>query len=257
MGAEQVQISPKIIDFNCTYKPGQLRQLFSIHYPSGSKNTTQLYSDFLPRGFTAENRSVHGHSCLSCSACVILRIRANDYPFSYHERKIIKANNDLKVSFKETRINQEHFELFRRYTSARHPENTEHLAFNTSTLQGYLESHSHMMEIRNKDNTLAAVLIVDMLENGFNGYNVFFDPDMSQKRSLGRFATLTLLGVMHNDTPTHLYIGAWVKDNPKLDYKKHFHNLEMFAPDGKWHPFNPETHHTGGKPSRVIPIQPV
>jgi arginine-tRNA-protein transferase len=255
MGAEQARIIGQTVDFNCTYKPGQLRRVFSVGYASG--NTQKLYSDLLPLGFMAESRSVTGHACITCCACVPLRIRAHDYPFSANERKILRLNGDLKLIFKNTRIECEHFDLFQRYAAVRHSENAMYTAMTAPALQSLLEPHSHMIELRSKRNKLVGVLVLDALDSGFNAYSAFYDPDPSKKRSLGTFMILKLIEAMRNDTPMHLYIGTWVRNNPKLDYKKRFHNLEMFAQDQSWRPFNPDIHHTGGKPSRVIPIQPV
>ena len=263
MGQNPAEIRNVSTGFACPYKKGQLRSVFAILFRNQPRSTQQaieqtrdLYSELLPRGFFPGHTMALGNACPTCNSCVSLRIQANDYQFSRHEKKILNANADLKITMSGVSITHEHFSLFKKYTKARHPENADYLNWMASDLQNYLEPHSNMLEFRDANGRLLSFTVFDVVNDGLSGFNHFYDPDDSNnRRSLGTFSTLKLVELMKGPDRLNLYIGAWVNGSAKLDYKKRFHNLEMFDGNG-WKPFDPSIHTSGAKPSRVIPIFP-
>jgi arginine-tRNA-protein transferase len=82
------------------------------------------------------------------------------------------------------------------------------------------------------EDKLIAVGVSDVLDGGLSAVYTFFDPSL-EKRSLGNFVILwqieraRLLGL------NHLYLGYWIKNCAKMDYKSTFRPLEMLL-EGKW-----------------------
>ena len=60
----------------------------------------------------------------------------------------------------------------------------------------------------------------------------FYDPD-AEKRGPGVFAILKLIELAANEGLPWVYLGYWLPDHPKMDYKRRFRPLEILT-GGKW-----------------------
>ena len=58
----------------------------------------------------------------------------------------------------------------------------------------------------------------------------FFDPDYSN-RSLGTLMILEHISRAAELGLPHVYLGYWVKNSPKMDYKRSFQPLEVLSGD--------------------------
>ena len=54
----------------------------------------------------------------------------------------------------------------------------------------------------------------------------FYDP-FEKKNSLGTFSILRLLKMGHSLKKKYLYLGYFIKTNPKMSYKVNFNSLEF------------------------------
>jgi arginine-tRNA-protein transferase len=77
---------------------------------------------------------------------------------------------------------------------------------------------------------LIAVAVTDVTPDAFSAVYTFFDPDL-ERRSLGTLAILRQLEWAKRESRRHLYLGYWIKDHVKMDYKRRFKPLEVF--DGR------------------------
>jgi arginine-tRNA-protein transferase len=82
------------------------------------------------------------------------------------------------------------------------------------------------------ENKLISVSVTDSLENGLSAVYTFFEPT-EIKRSLGIFSILYQLQICHTLSLPYLFLGYWIKDCPKMQYKSNFRPIEMLI-DGKW-----------------------
>ncbi|MCW8957384.1 MAG: arginyltransferase, partial [Gammaproteobacteria bacterium] len=73
---------------------------------------------------------------------------------------------------------------------------------------------------------LLAVAVVDYMTNGLSAVYTFFDPD-EDKRSLGTHAILQQIWLARLYNLPHLYLGYWIQEHPKMDYKGKFNALEI------------------------------
>ena len=74
--------------------------------------------------------------------------------------------------------------------------------------------------------------VSDVLDTGLSAVYTFFDPQL-EKRSLGNFAILWQIEQARSLGLGHLYLGYWIKNCAKMDYKSTFRPLEMLS-EGKW-----------------------
>ena len=74
--------------------------------------------------------------------------------------------------------------------------------------------------------------VSDVLDGGLSAVYTFLDPAL-EKRSLGNFVILWQIELARSLGLDHLYLGYWIKDCAKMDYKSTFRPLEMLF-EGKW-----------------------
>ena len=84
------------------------------------------------------------------------------------------------------------------------------------------------------DNKLLSVAVSDRLKNGLSAVYTFFDPE-HDRRSLGTFAILQQVWLAPVQAVDHVYLGYWIENHPKMDYKKHFSGQEFYL-DQLWKP---------------------
>ena len=75
---------------------------------------------------------------------------------------------------------------------------------------------------------LLAIAVADDLLDGMSAIYTFFDPDCG-KRSLGVFAVLWLIEETRRRAMPHLYLGYWIKQCQKMNYKLDYKPIEMFV----------------------------
>ncbi len=77
-----------------------------------------------------------------------------------------------------------------------------------------------------EDSPLVAVSLTDILRDGFSMVYTFFDT-RQPKRSLGTYMILDHIRNAESYGLPHVYLGYWIKQSPKMAYKKRFQPLEV------------------------------
>jgi arginine-tRNA-protein transferase len=78
---------------------------------------------------------------------------------------------------------------------------------------------------------LLAVGLTDVLGDGLSMVYSFFDPEEAW-RSLGTFMILDHIERAKRMGLPYVYLGYWVRDSRKMDYKARFLPQERLTPDG-------------------------
>ena len=78
---------------------------------------------------------------------------------------------------------------------------------------------------------LLAVALTDVLSDGLSMVYSFFDPEEAE-RSLGTFMILDHIERAKRMGLPYVYLGYWVRDSRKMDYKARFLPQERLMPDG-------------------------
>lgn len=92
-------------------------------------------------------------------------------------------------------------------------------------------SATDIVEYRNPDGELVACVLIDFLNDGLSMVYSFFDPDLSAQ-SLGKFMILDHIERCRDMGLPFLYLGYWVEESPKMDYKAHFQPAEILGVNG-------------------------
>ena len=189
----------------------------------------QVYADLSELGFRRSGDHLYRPHCQHCSACVAARIVAEHFTANRQQRRILKRNETVQVRRRQPVFSEEYYALYARYIEQRHadgdmypPSREQFSSFLVRDL-----SFSHFYEFRENDKLLA-VAVTDVLPNGLSAVYTFYDPD-EERRSLGRYAILWQLEEARRLGLHALYLGYWIRDCRKMNYKTQYRPIELFV----------------------------
>ncbi|MGQ0501108.1 MAG: arginyltransferase [Panacagrimonas sp.] len=191
------------------------------------------YESLLQQGFRRGGNHVYRPRCESCRLCIPARIPVGTFTPSRAQKRCEKKNADLELHI-QRHITDAQFDLYQRYLRARHhgggmnPEDKSGFYSFLNCGWGSTEFWEFSLGGR-----LLACAVVDRVPQGLSAVYTFFDPDESA-RSLGTFAVLSQIEQARQQNLRYVYLGYWVPDSPKMDYKSRFQPMEILGAHG-WH----------------------
>ncbi|MDO5667160.1 MAG: arginyltransferase [Alcaligenaceae bacterium] len=198
---------------------------------------SKYFGPLLRQGFRRSGAFVYRPHCGSCSACLSLRVEVAKFEISKRFKRIISKNRHLQCRQLPLRWDDEHVELYMRYQTARHGEQAEASRMRADYRDFILNSYvnSALLEYRDQDNQLKMVSLIDIIDDGISAVYTFYDPE--DKNSLGHYGILCQVDLCKISSKQWLYLGYWVEDCSKLNYKIDYQPAEIFR-DGAWIPYN-------------------
>ena len=188
-------------------------------------------------GFRRSGEHIYRPWCEGCSECKSVRVPLNHFKVSKSQKRVLKRNQDLEVSFEMPSSSDEVFHLYADYINQRHsdgdmyPPSLEQ--FESFLCQGPAASNTRFICFR-LEQKLLAVAVVDMLPKGLSAIYTFFDPAYDV-RSLGRLAVLWQIRWAQSQAMDFVYLGYWIKACQKMAYKAEYRPLQVFE-DLVWQP---------------------
>ena len=192
-----------------------------------------LNSRLTELGYRRSGAHIYRPDCKHCNACISCRLVVEEFRRSKRFQRIWNRNADLRVEESSELRNDDAYLLYQEYIEKRHSDGDMYPAtpeqfdtFIRSRTEGgkyfcfYLEEK------------LIAVAVSDVLDTGLSAVYTFFDP-LLEKRSLGNFAILWQIEQVRARGLEYLYLGYWIKDCAKMEYKSTFKPLEMLM-KGEW-----------------------
>ncbi len=215
----------------CSYLVG--RQASNAVADPALTKTQPLYSALAANGFRRNGEFIYKPHCRQCNECIAVRLPVQDFVLSRSQKRVLKKNNDLSVQVSSTDFQPKHFALYQQYLSARHEDG----GMDNPTIEQYQQflwspwSTTKLIEFKLADQ-LMMVAVIDELDQALSAVYTFFKPN-EPKRSLGKFAILWLAQKAQTDSLSWLYLGYWIADCGKMNYKSQYQPLEYFI-DGQW-----------------------
>ncbi len=215
----------------CSYKQEQMAA--TVFVDPDLPISQSLNSKLSELGYRRSGAHLYRPDCEHCNACISCRLPVEHFQFRRSHKKIWNLNQDLEIQQRIDLNCSDAYDLYRRYINTRHRDGDMYPATpeqfdvfiktttdNTRFINFYLEQQ------------LVAVSVTDVLEHGLSAVYTFFDPSLA-KRSLGNFVILWQIKQAQQMQLPYLFLGYWIKDCPKMQYKTNFRPIEMFVA-GKW-----------------------
>lgn len=190
--------------------------------------TAELYSQLIEQGFRRSATHIYRPYCGACAACISARIPVQAFQPTAAQQKIMRRNSDLSVQAASSEFREEHYQLYQNYIEQRHADGDMYPP-STEQFQSFLCSDLEFVrfyEFRANDELLA-VAVTDVLPTGLSAMYTFFSPE-DKRRSLGRYAILWQIQESLRLGLPYVYLGYWIKDCQKMNYKTQYQPLEGF-----------------------------
>ncbi|MCA3421467.1 MAG: arginyltransferase [Roseomonas sp.] len=220
----------------CPYLPGRTERKIVTEL-SGTE-AEALHERLSRAGFRRSHNIAYAPVCPGCQACVPIRVVSEDFTPDRTQRRILRANADLTISEMPARATAEQFTLFQRYQKNRHADG-DMAAMGYYDYRAMIEDtpiSTGVLEFRDAQDRLLGACLTDWLADGLSAVYSFFDTD-EDKRSLGTFAVLWLIGRARSLGLPYVYLGYWVPESRKMAYKARFRPSEILI-SGAWHRLN-------------------
>jgi len=220
----------------CPYLTGRFERKVFAHLPLS--DGAAVNDSLTQIGFRRSQNIAYRPACEACDACISARLPVEAYGFSRSERRILARNEGLQRHLVEAEATAEQFDLLRRYLNTRHGGG----GMSDMTWPDYVAMvedtavRTHIVEYRRASDDrgpgdLVACALVDLLSDGLSLVYSFYEPGLA-KQSLGSFVILDHVVQARLTGLPYVYLGYWVQNSPKMDYKSKFRPLELLKPGG-------------------------
>ncbi len=195
-------------------------------------------------GFRRSQNIAYRPACETCNACVSVRVLVDDFVPTKSLKRTWSLNRDVTTEWRPARATPEQYSVFRSYIDARHGDGgmadmtvldfaamVEDSFVDTRIVEYYAPPGELDETPSTMEPELAAVALTDTLNDGLSMVYSFFEPGQGQ-RSLGNYMILDHIERTRKLGLPYLYLGYWVKDSRKMDYKSRFRPQEHLMADG-------------------------
>ena len=223
----------------CPYLPGRHeRKIFTHLSPDRPR---ALIDSLLKGGFRRSQNIAYMPYCDHCTACVPVRIVANEFEPKRTFAKIWRLNHDIEARRVSGRPTIEQFALFRAYIEARHPEggmaDMSLLDYSMMVQDSAVETFLTEYRVRSsdgggvKDSPLIAAVLCDRLSDGISLVYSFYEPEMPE-RGLGNYIIMEQVAYARSRGLPYVYLGYWIAGSRKMAYKTRFAPQEHLTSAG-------------------------
>ena len=225
----------------CPYLPGKEERKVFTHLVG--ERAGELNDLLTHGGFRRSQSIAYRPACDTCRACVSVRVIASEFKPSRNMRRVREHNSDVVGDMRTPQPSSEQYSVFRSYLDSRHRNGG--MADMTVLDYAMMVEDSHVqtrvVEYRRRGpdsgitgrgaGQLLAVTLVDVLSDGLSMVYSFFDPEEAD-RSLGTFMILDHIERAKRMGLDYVYLGYWVRNSRKMDYKGRFLPQERLMPEG-------------------------
>jgi leucyl-tRNA---protein transferase len=191
-------------------------------------------------GFRRSQTVAYRPSCLDCSACVSVRVVAQEFAPSATQKRNLKRNGDLVAQVCRPWSTHEQYELLQRYLGVRHPGGgmTTMDEADFADMVEHTPVTSYVIEYREPSadgialGRLVGACLTDRQGDGLSMIYSFYEPDHESRSGLGNYIILDHIRRAARMGLPYVYLGYWVQGSPRMQYKVRYRPLERLTRDG-------------------------
>ena len=220
----------------CSYFPERReRQIFTIVDPDDSLLREQLND----MGFRRAQLAMYRPHCVSCRACVPVRVRVDAFVWARHWRRVLRRNEPISIcavplgAVCPTAMAAMEA-LFHRYVRQRH-RNSHAGSMPLAEILRHCPAHSCILQAWDSG-VLRGAMIVDRYSDSLSAVYSFYEPNLPAQ-SLGSYLILMLIRAAQAEGLDYVHLGYSVRGLSKMAYKTRFRPLEQLGASG-WEPLD-------------------
>jgi arginine-tRNA-protein transferase len=186
------------------------------------------YNYLSEKGFRRSGQYIYAPRCITCKACIPVRIPAAKFKPNRSQRRCLNKNTDITTRLTTSIDVDEHYSIYHKYIATRHTDGDMYPATmgQFKSFIGTAWDCTRYLEFRLEDKLICCALI-DLLSTGMSAIYTYFDPDYSS-RSLGTYSILRQIETTVDHNLDHVYLGYWIRDSAKMNYKTNFRPLQFY-----------------------------
>ena len=154
---------------------------------NNSLNKDILISELTQNGFRRNQDHMYIPICQNCNLCKSSRINLKKFTFTKSNNRNLKINSDLNLVSKLKNLDNERYNLFKKYCGVRHNasqmKNMGKKEFESFFY--FSNNKNRVYDLVNKDLTLYGSILVDILDDGRSAVYSFFNP-VEKKKGAGK-----------------------------------------------------------------------
>ena len=212
----------------CPYLPDRVER--KVFTNLAVKDADRLHDALSQNGFRRSQTIAYRPACVSCAACQSVRVRAQEFKPTKSQRRILNRNKNLVRTPQKPIATREQYRLLMAYLDQRHKGGgmSEMTLSDYSAMTQESPVQTVIYEYREGDENgpLIATAVTDVLRDGLSMVYTFFDPAYDRE-SLGSFLILDHIVQAQELGIPYVYLGYWVKNSQKMDYKSRFQPLDI------------------------------
>lgn len=220
----------------CSYLPAETA---ALEVRAIAELTPAEYGDLLARGYRRFGWQVFRPACPNCRQCRSIRVLASDFNPGRSERRILRANENIRAELHPLFVTTEHVDLYNRYHDFMHahrgwpPQRTTAKAYAAEFLLGATSVGRQWLYF--EDAKLVGVALMDEAPDAISLVYCFYDPAW-RARSPGTYSILNQILYAQQKGLRYAYLGYWIEACPSMAYKARFRPhqiLTRYPADGE------------------------
>ncbi len=192
---------------------------------------SELYEALLNQGFRRSGLSIYHPVCHGCQRCLPIRIDVSAFRPNKGQRRAWRKNQDIRVEHRSVEFTEESFELYQKYQMDWHHETEAPNAWEYYHFLIESPVQTEMIHYYWKE-TLVAIGWVDLLSSSISSVYFIFNPNYADRR-LGVYSILYEIEYCRKLGVPWLYLGFWIEDSEKMQYKAEYRPFEILV-ENQW-----------------------